>query len=71
MDLLEEDHSEVLRHANTKGKLRSGDLGDEHVSTEDRIISLSLQHYSGEDKENVMRLFQAFSVFPEDVQVPH
>ena len=59
--LLSADHSEVLRE---------GELGDEMVSVEDRLITASLNSYTGKDKANVDALFHKLAVFPEDVPVP-
>merc|ERR550514_1234957 len=59
--LLQEDHGEVLRE---------GDFGDEHVKIEDRLISASLWAYEGAEREQVVQLFTAFAIFPEDVPIP-
>merc|ERR1719428_668115 len=59
--LLNEDHGEVLRE---------GDVGDENVKIEDRLISASLRAYDGAEREQVVALFAAFAIFPEDVPVP-
>ena len=52
-----EDHGEVLRE---------GDFGDGQVKIEDRLISASLRAYEGAEREQVLGLFHAFCVFPED-----
>jgi hypothetical protein len=59
--MLHEDHGEVLRE---------GEYGDMHVKVEDRIITNSLRQYQGHDRDGVLRLFNGFAIFPEDVHVP-
>ena len=46
--------------------LREGELGDELVSIEDRLITASLNSYTGKDKAEVEALFLKLAVFPED-----
>ena len=60
--LLQEDHGEVLRE--------KGDVGDEHVKIEDRLISASLRAYDGAEREQIVGLFNSFAMFPEDVPIP-
>ena len=50
--------------------LREGDLGDGHVKIEDRLITASLRAYDGAEHEQVVSLFTAFAIFPEDVPIP-
>ena len=61
IELLSADHAEALRE---------GELGDEMVSIEDRLITASLNSYTGKDKSEVEALFLKLAVFPEDVPVP-
>jgi hypothetical protein len=63
VELLQEDRGEVLRE---------GELGDQHVAIEDRIIGSSLRGLmaGAKDKEKVERLFSYFACFAEDVRVP-
>ena len=56
--------------ANEGEVLRVGEFGDLNVSIEDRIISESLNHYQGPDRDKVVALFYTFGLFPEDVPVP-
>ena len=44
-----------------------GDIGDEHVKIEDRLITASLRAYDGAEREEVVALFTSFAMFPEDV----
>ena len=60
--LIHEDHGEVLRE--------KGDFGGEQVKIEDRLISASLRAYDGAEREQVVNLFIAFAIFPEDIPVP-
>ena len=59
--LLSADHAEVLRE---------GELGDELVSIEDRLITAARNSYKGKYKAMVEQLFLNFAVFPEDIPVP-
>ena len=59
--MLSADNAEVLRE---------GELGDELVSIEDRLITASLNSYTGKDKAEVEALFLKLAVFPEDIPVP-
>ena len=59
--LISEDHGEVLRE---------GDFGGDRVKIEDRLITASLRAYEGAEREQVVSLFTAFAIFPEDVPVP-
>ena len=61
VDMLSEDHGEVLRE---------GEFGDLHVSLEDRLVGKSLEHYQGAYRDGVLKLFSFFAAFPEDVPVP-
>ena len=61
VDMLSEDHGEVLRE---------GEFGDLHVSLEDRLVGKSLGHYQGPHCDGVLRLFSFFAAFPEDVSIP-
>ena len=61
VDMLSEDHGEVLRE---------GEFGDLHVSLEDRLVGKSLEHYQGAYRDGVLKLFSFFAAFPEDVSVP-
>ena len=47
-----------------------GELGDEMVSIEDRLITASLRSYVGRDKDELEKLFNWMAVWPEDVLVP-
>ena len=44
-----------------------GDRGRARI--EDRLITASLRAYDGAEREEVVNLFHAFAVFPEDVPV--
>ena len=59
--MLSADNAEVLRE---------GELGDEMVSIEDKLITASLNSYTGKDKAEVEALFLKLAVFPEDTHVP-
>ena len=61
VDMLSEDHGEVLRE---------GEFGDLHVSLEDRLVGQSLEYYQGAHRDGVLRLFSFFAAFPEDVPIP-
>ena len=61
VDMLSEDHGEVLRE---------GEFGDLHVSLEDRLVGKSLEHYQGAYRDGVLKLFSFFAAFPEDVPIP-
>lgn len=61
MTLLTEDRGEALRE---------GEYGDMHVKVEDRIITATLENYSGGESEQIRTLFLAMAIFPEDVPVP-
>ena len=61
VDMLSEDHGEVLRE---------GEFGDLYVSLEDRLVGRSLGHYQGPHCDGVLRLFSFFAAFPEDVSIP-
>ena len=55
VDMLSEDHGEVLRE---------GEFGDLHVSLEDRLVGKSLEYYQGSHRDGVLRLFSFFAAFP-------
>ena len=61
VDMLSEDHGEVLRE---------GEFGDLNVSLEDRLVGKSLEYYQGSHRDGVLRLFSFFAAFPEDVLIP-
>ena len=75
--ILEQQHGGVvdddfitLLSADNAEVLREGEHGDLLVSIEDRLITASLNSYTGKDKAQVEELFLNFAVFPEDVAVP-
>ena len=75
--ILEQQHGGVvdddfitLLSADNAEVLREGEHGDLLVSIEDRLITASLNSYTGKDKAQVEELFLKFAVFPEDVAVP-
>ena len=59
--ILTEDRGEALRE---------GEYGDENVRIEDRIITATLQNYSGGESARVRDLFFAMAMLPEDVPAP-
>ena len=59
--MISEDHGEVLRE---------GEYGDLRVKIEDTLIGLTLERYSGPQRDGVLRLFYFFAVFPEDAPIP-
>ena len=60
VDMLSEDHREVLRQEGTSGI----------TSVEDHIIGRPLELYRGSHRDGVLRLFTLFAVFAEDAVVP-
>ncbi len=43
--------------------------GGDNVKIEDRLITASLRAYEGAEREQVVALFDAFAIFPEDISL--
>ena len=60
--VVDESFIELLSSENKEVVLRVGDYGDELVSVEDRLITASLNSYTGKDKEQVEEMFYNLAV---------